>query len=180
LDLRHRVGLIGRVSAPSSPTGADDGGPTQPSGGRVDYRFSGPFVVRLVGAGLVVVGLVLVVLVVLMAVASLPVGWLGVPALLAAVVAAAALVLRLLVVVRLDGEGYRVRYVRGAGVRQAVWADVEDAAAVLVAGERCVRLHLRDGRTTTVPVGLLEGRPDDFVRVLQRRLDRGHGYRPLT
>lgn len=167
------------MSAPNSPSGADDRRPS-PTVGRVDYRFSGPFVVRLMGAGLVVVGLVLVVLVVLMALVSLPVGWLGAAAVLAAVVAAAALVLRLLVVVRLDEDGYRVRHVRGAGVRQAGWADVDDAAAVLVAGERCVRLHLRDGRTTTVPVGLLDGRPDDFVRVLQGHLDRGHGYRSLS
>ena len=54
--------------------------------------------------------------------------------------------------VRLDDEGYQVRFVRGAGVKQARWKDVEDVVATTVADERCVVLRLRDGRTTTIPV----------------------------
>ena len=78
-----------------------------------------------------------------------------------------------------DETGYQVRYVRGAGVRQARWVEVEDAAAATVAGERCVVLRLRDGRTTTVPVGVLAGRPDAFVDDLREHLNGGHGYRPV-
>ena len=37
-------------------------------------------------------------------------------------------------VVHLDAEGYHVRYVRGAGVNRARWADVEDAVTTTVAG----------------------------------------------
>ena len=62
-------------------------------------------------------------------------------------------VLRRRDVVRLDETGYRVRYVRGAGVRQAPWKDVEDVTAPTVEGQRCVVLRLRDGRTTTMPGG---------------------------
>ena len=58
-------------------------------------------------------------------------------------------------VMRLDDAGYRVRFVRGAGVQQARWTDVEDVVATTVVGERCVVLRLRDGRTTTLPVRLL-------------------------
>jgi hypothetical protein len=82
-------------------------------------------------------------------------------------------------VVRLDETGYRVRFVRGAGVRQASWKDVEDVTAPTVEGQRCVLLRLRDGRTTTVPVDVLAGSSDAFVKDLQQHLNRGHGYRRL-
>jgi hypothetical protein len=81
--------------------------------------------------------------------------------------------------VRLDEAGYRIRFVRGAGVRQGTWKDVEDVTTATVAGERCVVLRLRDGRTSTVPVGLLAGRTEDFVEDLRAHLNRGHGYRTV-
>ena len=43
----------------------------------------------------------------------------------------------------------------------------------------CVELRLRDGRTTTIPVGVLAVDREEFVRELQARLQRGHGLRPL-
>jgi hypothetical protein len=78
-------------------------------------------------------------------------------------------------VVRVDETGYRVRFVRGAGVRSGRWSDVEDVQTQTLAGARCVVLRLRDGRRTTVPVDLIEGDRDEFVRELQRRLDRADG-----
>jgi hypothetical protein len=142
------------------------------------YRFSAPFVVRLVGTGLVTVGLLVIVLAVVVAVLSLP----GLVLVAGVVLAVGALIAlgataRRRTVVRFDERGYRVRSVRGAGVRQATWTDVEDVAATTVAGERCVVLRLRDGRTTTVPVGVLAGRPESFVGDLREHLNRGHGYR---
>lgn len=133
----------------------------------------------MLGVGLVVVGVLVVALVGLVAVLDPPGAVLGTVVVLAvlAVLALGLLAVRRPVVVRFDERGYQVRWVRGAGVRQAEWAQVEDAAATVVSGERCVVLRLRDGRTTTVPVGVLAGRPDDFVRDLQQHLDRGHGYR---
>jgi hypothetical protein len=142
------------------------------------YRFSAPFVVRLMGICLVLAGLLLVLLAALVAFASLP----GLVLLLGVLVASASTLVLVLAarkraVVRFDESGYRVRYVRGAGVREALWNQVEDVAAATVAGERCVVLRLRDGRTTTVPVGVLAGRPDAFVDDLREHLNRGHGYR---
>lgn len=90
------------------------------------------------------------------------------------------LLTRKLTVVRLDDAGYRVRLVRGAGVMQARWTDVEDVVATVVAGERCVVLRLRDGRTTTIPVRALAAPADDFVRDLQQHLNRGYGYRRIN
>lgn len=145
------------------------------------YGFAGPFVVRLMGLVLVVVGLLLVLLAVLVAVLSLPAVVLtaGVLAAVAALATLGVLATRRADVVRFDDTGYRIRYVRGAGVRQGEWRQVEDVAATTRAGERCVVLRLRDGRTSTVPVDLLAADRDDFVRDLQRHLNSGNGYRPL-
>jgi hypothetical protein len=147
------------------------------------YRFSGPVVVRLMGVALVGVGVLVVVWVALAGLAGLPgrvlAGGLAVAALLLVGLLGLAAAVRRRPVVDLDDVGYRIRFVRGAGVRQARWREVEDVAAVTVAGERCVVLRLRDGRTSTVPVGVLAGRTEDFVQDLRAHLDRGHGYRPL-
>ena len=145
------------------------------------YRFSGPFVVRLMGTGLVVVGVLVLLLVALVVLLGLPTAVLGVGVVLAvlAVLALGLAALRGAAVVHLDETGYRIRYVRGAGVRQAAWKQVEDAGATTIQGERCVVLRLRDGRTSTVPVGVLAARPEDFVEDLRKHLNRGHGYRPV-
>jgi hypothetical protein len=133
--------------------------------------------VLLVGLGVVVVLLTLAVWLV-----DLPTGVLSAGVLLGAVavLGAAVLLTRRTTVVRLDETGYRVRLVRGAGATEARWTDVEDVVTATVSGERCVVLRLRDGRTTTIPVRMLEGDPDDFVRDLREHLDRGHGYRRIT
>jgi hypothetical protein len=145
-----------------------------------DYRFAQPLVVRFMGVFLVVIGLLVFALAAAVGLLGLPVGVLsaGVVAALAAVLLAGLLVSRRTVVVRLDDTGYLVRYVRGVGAKQARWTDVEDVVATVVAGERCVVLRLRDGRTTTVPAGVLDADPDAFARDLQQHLNRGHGYRP--
>jgi hypothetical protein len=133
------------------------------------YRFSGPFVVRLLGLGLVAVGVLVVVLVAVVAALRLPEAVLAVGFVVAAVAA----------VVRFDEDGYRIRFIRGAGVRQARWTQVEDVVAATVAGARCVVLQLRDGRTSTVPVSALATSSEAFVADLREHLNRGHGYRPL-
>jgi hypothetical protein len=116
------------------------------------------------------------------AVFSLPTAVLsiGVLATLIAVVGAGLLVTRRSFVVRLDDAGYQVRLIRGAGVKQARWKDVEDVVATTVSGERCVVLRLRDGRATTLPVRALAGNPDTFVMDLQSHLNKGHGYRRIN
>ena len=146
-----------------------------------DYRLSPPVAVRMMGAGLVLAGLLVVAVVVgglLFAWPTAVLSTMVVVALLGVVLLAAVL-WRLAPVVRLDEVGYEVRWVRGAGVRQGRWKDVEDVLATTVADARVVVLRRRDGSTTTIPVGILVGSPDDFVRDLQQHLNRGHGYRPI-
>jgi hypothetical protein len=96
-----------------------------------------------------------------------------------AVVVLAVLLGRRWYVVRLDDTGYRVRLFRGVGRSQARWTEVEDLTTAVVSGTPCAVLRLRDGRTTTVPVNLIEGDREAFVEELGRRLDAGHGYRRL-
>lgn len=147
-----------------------------------DYRFSQPLIVRWMGVLLAAVGLLVFLVAALVGLLHLPLLVLTVVVVLAvvAVFAGGFVLSRRGVVVRLDEIGYRVRFVRGAGVTQARWTDVEDVVATTVAGEKCVVLRLRDGRTTTVPAGALDTDPDAFAHDLEEHLDRGHGYRRLS
>ena len=133
-------------------------------------------------------GLLLIVIAVLVfvttgvvAVANLPTAVLLVPALvgLAALVAFALLLSRRGWIVRFTEDGYRVQWVRGVGVAAARWKDVEDAVTTTTAGAPLVILRLHSGGTSTIPVELLAGDREEFVRDLQRHLQRGHGLRPL-
>jgi hypothetical protein len=148
-----------------------------------NYRFAAPFIVRMMGTGLVAVGVLVLVWAGLAVALSLPGALLSTGLLVAVVlwllVLGGVVAPRRGDVVRLDEAGYRVRFVRGAGVRQAPWKDVEDVTAPTVEGQRCVLLRLRDGRTTTVPVDVLAGSSDAFVKDLQQHLNRGHGCRRL-
>ena len=147
-----------------------------------DYRLSGPFAVRMLGIAMAVGGALVLVAAALVVLLSWPAAVLSV----ALVVAVAGLLVaglaltRRATVVRLDDTGYTVRFVRGAGVRSGRWKDVEDVVATTLEGTRCVVLRRRDGRTTTIPVDILAAPADDFVRDLQRHLNRGHGYRPVA
>jgi hypothetical protein len=149
-----------------------------------DYRLARSVVVRMMGAVLVLAGIVVLLAGVGVALLDWPAGVLSASVLLAAAVvlgvAVALGLARRATVVRLDETGYVVRWVRGVGVAQGRWKDVEDVVATTVAGDRCVVLRRRDGATTTIPVALLDRPGDKLVQDLQRHLDRGHGYRPLA
>jgi hypothetical protein len=148
---------------------------------RTAYAFSQAILVRAMGLLLLLAGGTVFVVALLTVVASVP----GL-VLTAVVVVAAVVVLtgatwmaRLRTMVQFDADGYQVRALRGAGVKQARWRDVEDVVTTTAAGQDAVVLRLRDGRTTTIPLGVLEGSPQAFVDDLRSRLDRGHGYRRL-
>jgi hypothetical protein len=145
--------------------------------GRLDFGLAPQLRARIMGVALLGLGAVLVLATLLVAVLRLP------PDLIVAVAVVVVvaifglgfLVVRRWFVVRVDDTGYQVRFVRGAGVTAARWADVLDVQTHTLAGARCVVLRLRDGRQTTLPVDLIEGDRDAFVRELQARLDRAHG-----
>lgn len=99
---------------------------------------------------------------------------------LAVVVMASLAVTRTGYVVRLTPEGYRIRFVRGAGVAQARWTEVHDVVEETVAGSPCIVLRLRDGRHSVIPLELLAVDKDAFLTDLRDHLDRGHGLRRLS
>jgi hypothetical protein len=133
------------------------------------------------GALLLVTGGLVFVVAVLTVVAHVPGLVLTVVVVLAAlaVLTGAVVLGRLRTLVRFDSDGYQVRSLRGAGVKQARWRDVEDAVTATARGQDAIVLRLRDGRTTTIPVSVLEGPVQTFVDDLRSRLDRGRGYRRL-
>ena len=145
------------------------------------YRLAQPFVVRLVGLAFATAGVLVLAMLLLGGALGWPVGVLSAVVLvgLAVAVGAVAVLARVAPVVSMDDVGYAVRWVRGAGVKRGRWKDVEDAVATTVADTRCIVLRRRAGDTTTIPVDILAGDADEFVRAVQQHLNRGHGYRPV-
>ncbi len=130
-----------------------------------EYRLAPAVVLRSAGAAFVLLALTVLGLTVVAATADWSFVVVGVMAVVGLLVVAVGAwwAVRRAYVVRLDRLGYEVRLVRGAGVKRARWADVAEAATADVRGVPCVVLSLRDGRTTTVPVGVLAGDRDEFV-----------------
>jgi hypothetical protein len=146
------------------------------------YRLAPAVVARILGLALVLLALVAFVttLVVALAHGSIDIV-IGVVLAGAIVIAAGAWWLRTRAwVVRCGQDGYAVRLVRGAGVRQAPWGEVRDAVTTTTRGIACLVLRLGDGRTTSIPVGLLAIDREEFVREMQRHLGEGQKVRPLS
>jgi hypothetical protein len=146
-----------------------------------DYRLAPAVTARVMGVVLVLIAVMVFAATAAVAFLDLHTAVLLVPALLAIVVlvGASVVISRRGWVVRLTEEGYRVQWVRGVGVAAARWKDVEDAVTATRAGSPCVVLRLRNGGTTTIPVDVLAGDREEFVRDLQRHLSGGQGLRPL-
>ncbi len=141
-----------------------------------DYRLAPQFAARLLGLTLAAAGLV-ILLVTVVAVGFVTVPWLvsGTVGLALAGILFVIWKLRFGTwVVRLTEDGYKIQFVRGAGVKQARWADVADAVTTEVAGSPCVVLRLKNGGSTTIPVEVIAVDPNQFVRDIQAHLTR-HG-----
>lgn len=144
------------------------------------YHLAPAVAARAVGGLLVALALLLAVGTVVVAVAGLPLGLL-VALVLAGVAAVVGvhLATRRVPVVRFDRAGYRVRWVRGAGVSAAEWTAVTEAVTASTEEVPVVVLRLGDGRSTTIPVQVLDVDREQFVRELRAHLQRGQGLRPL-
>ena len=145
------------------------------------YRLAPAVVARILGLALVLLALVAFVATVVVALAHGSIDIvIGIVLVGAVAVAGTAWWLRGPAwVVRCDEDGYAVRLVRGTGVRQAPWREVRDAVTTTTRGIACLVLRLGDGRTTSIPVGLLAIDREDFVREMQRHLGEGQKVRPL-
>lgn len=142
-----------------------------------DYALAAVLRARVMGIFLVLVGVLVCAAMVLVLVLRLPLDVMSavVILVLVAVVAMGYLLNTRWWVVRTDADGYRVRFVRGAGVARGRWSDVEDMVTADVAGAPCVVLRLRDGGSTTIPVELLARDREEFVRELRAHLGRPGG-----
>lgn len=141
-----------------------------------DYRLAPQIAARLLGLTLMGAGLAIVVATVV------AVGFITQPVIVSITVGFALLAILGVIwklragtwVVRLTDDGYKVQFVRGAGVKQARWADVSDAVTTEVAGAPCVVLRLKNGGSTTIPVELVAADRDVFVRAIHDQLTK-HG-----
>lgn len=144
------------------------------------YRLAPALAARLVG-------LVLVLGAVFVVGATLLTALFGWPVLVVLVVGLAALLAtlstllatRFVPVLVVDDAGYRVRWVRGAGVKAAGWRDVADAVTGATAGVDCVQLRLHDGRSTSIPVAAVATDRDVLVTAVRDHLIRGQGLRGI-
>jgi hypothetical protein len=139
------------------------------------YRLAPLLIARFVGLYLVLLAVVVFAATVVVAIADLPTLTLVVLLVvgLAGLFVMAWVLRSRVTVVHLDEAGYKVAMVRGAGVKEGRWADVEDAVTATPRGFPCVVIRLRDGGTTTIPVQALAGDPDAFARDVRDRLRAG-------
>lgn len=142
-----------------------------------DYRLAPALAARMMGMALLLVAGVIFLLTLASAIGGLPFTAVVVTAALGLVVVSGVAwwLVRRAVVFHAGEEGYRVRFVRGAGAHEARWVEVEDAVTTYVRDAPCLVLRLRDGRTTVIPVEALAVDRERFVREVQDHLQRGHG-----
>lgn len=144
------------------------------------YRLAPALAARVVGLALVGSAVLLLAATLLTAAFAGPVWVVPLAAVSALTLTGVLAVLtRRLPVLSADAGGYRIHWVRGAGVSSATWRDVTEAVAASPGGVDCVVLRLRDGRTTTLPVDAIAVDRATFVAEIREHLTRGDGLRPL-
>lgn len=134
-----------------------------------DYRLAPQLAARLLGFSLLLLGGLVFVATAVVVLFRTPVTVLTMAVVLAVagVFTTGWLLNRRAYILRVTEDGYRIRFVRGAGVKQARWADVQEAVTDTIAGSQCVILRLRNGTSTTIPVEVLAIDREQFVRELQ-------------
>jgi len=145
------------------------------------YRLAPTLVARFVGLAVVAVAVLVFVTTVIVSLTEGSLGWIvGVAVIgLVGVFVLGWWLRSKAYVVRCSSQGYSVRFVRGAGVKEARWSDVEEAVTATPHGFPCLVLKLKDGGTTSIPVTLLATDRERFVREMQRHLGQGQlGRKP--
>lgn len=144
-----------------------------------DYRLSPALTARLLGLTLLGGALLVALATLLIAITDVHTIVLLVPVVLVVVTLVAVMAWSSSWAVRLTDDGYQVRRLRNAGTTAARWREVEDLVATTVEGVPCIALRLRDGRSTTLPVGALHVDPTELGRTIGEHLNRAHGLRKL-
>jgi hypothetical protein len=150
----------------------------------ISYVLRRVYAVRLLGAFALVTGAAMLLAVAVRAL-SWP-AWLQLVLLLAAALLGVAtlllagVTLRPVTLLRVDAEGFRIRCLRGVGPRQGSWGDVEDVLEDQRAGEPLALIRHGDGRTSVLPLPLLDAPALAVERDIRQRLDAANGYRRLS
>lgn len=142
----------------------------------IEYRLAPVFAARLVGLGLVVLAVISFVYAAAAFAWSWPADVIVVVLVvgLLAVFAGGAWLRSRAYVVRVDDEGYDVKFVRGAGVASGRWDDVVEAVTAHPRDVPCLVLKHRNGSTTSIPVEMLAVDREQFADEVRARLDRAH------
>jgi hypothetical protein len=152
--------------------------------GRVVYTVPVPVALRGIGVGAVALGACTVAAIVVLALdfsRALTVAlWilLGLVAVMSLVVLVAGLLrlagrgLRLV----LDDDGFVNATGPGSGARRVAWKDVRKVQT----DGRFVSVDLAGGKRSLIRTSTIDADPKELARQLRERLNRGHGYRPLT
>jgi hypothetical protein len=83
------------------------------------------------------------------------------------------------VLLEVSNEGYRMRYVRGGGPKQARWAEVSSVEGGVGSTGAVMSITLASGLVTVVPLGLLGLEGVAAEREVHDRLNAAFGYRRL-
>ncbi|WP_235734371.1 hypothetical protein [Nocardioides alcanivorans] len=137
-----------------------------------DYRLAPAVAARLLGITVLCFGALIFVVTAIVVLVAAPV-WLLSVAVIVSVIGIFVVGTKLTSrgwVLRLTDDGYQVRFVRGAGVKQARWSDVEELATDTVAGAPCLIFRLRGGDATVLPVEVIAGDREELVREVGRHL----------
>ncbi len=139
-----------------------------------DYRLAPAFAARLVGLGLVLLAVVAFAFTAAALVWEWPADLIVVVVLvgLLGVLGGAGWLRSQAYVVRLTDTGYRVRFVRGAGVSEGRWDEVRTAGADHRHEVACLVLERKDGTSTVIPVEMLAVDRDRFADDVTARLER--------
>jgi hypothetical protein len=152
--------------------------------GRIVYSVPVPVALKGIGVGAVTLGACIVAAIVVVALdfsrAVTVALWilLGLLAVISLVVLVAGL-LRLAgrgVRLVLDDDGFVNATGPGAGVRRAAWKDVRKVQT----DGQFVSVDLAGGKRSLIRTSAIDAEPKELARQLRERLNRGHGYRPLT
>lgn len=143
-----------------------------PSAELTYYRLAPTVQARLLGAAVVGLALLVFAGTAVVIAAEIDFAWLFIPLVLgiAVVVGFGWWLRNKAYVLRASAQGYRIAFVRGAGVREARWADIQEAVTTMPGGTPCLELRLKQGGTTTIPVTILGVDREQFVRELQGHL----------
>ncbi|MEI7055320.1 hypothetical protein WBG06_05840 [Nocardioides sp. CCNWLW239] len=136
------------------------------------YRLAPTVQARLLGTSVVGLALLVFAGTAVVIAARIDFAWLFVPLVvgIAAVIGFGWWLRNKAYVLRASAQGYKVAFVRGAGVREARWADIQEAVTTMPAGTPCLELRLKKGGATTIPVTILAVDREQFVRDLQVHL----------